>query len=236
MIEKVVACSGPAVSVIQAVVVDQVTGPFSRSARHQRTCNHACKQAAQVLSLGSGPLNMAIPPEFLVKSAHIYGESFMLGGPRVCPKSELLSLHLPILGFLVISLNLCSKISLTLLRIVENLPDRRRFREHPLHWGHFKPLVENRPEIPEHQVVQNHVFTLDTVRRNDCSCIREYSASFMKMKRPQGSRKPFKSDRFSKSVTRRNSPPLDRRCALKGNRAGTSLAHVRLTGQAQYRG
>jgi hypothetical protein len=32
---------------IQAVVVDLVTGAFSRSARHQQTCNHASKQAAQ---------------------------------------------------------------------------------------------------------------------------------------------------------------------------------------------
>jgi hypothetical protein len=31
---------------IQAVVVDHVTGAFSRSARHQQTCNHASKQAA----------------------------------------------------------------------------------------------------------------------------------------------------------------------------------------------
>jgi hypothetical protein len=30
---------------IQAVVVDHVTGAFSRSARHQQTCNHASKQA-----------------------------------------------------------------------------------------------------------------------------------------------------------------------------------------------
>jgi hypothetical protein len=31
---------------IQAVVVDHVTGTFSRSARHQQTCNQASKQAA----------------------------------------------------------------------------------------------------------------------------------------------------------------------------------------------
>jgi hypothetical protein len=31
---------------VQAVVVDHVTGAFSRSARHQQTCNHASKQAA----------------------------------------------------------------------------------------------------------------------------------------------------------------------------------------------
>jgi hypothetical protein len=31
---------------IQAVVVDHVTGAFSRSAKHQQTCNHAPKQAA----------------------------------------------------------------------------------------------------------------------------------------------------------------------------------------------
>jgi hypothetical protein len=31
---------------IQAVVVDHVTGAFSRSVRHQQTCNHASKQAA----------------------------------------------------------------------------------------------------------------------------------------------------------------------------------------------
>jgi hypothetical protein len=31
----------------QGVVVDHVTGVFSRSARHQQTCNHASKQAAR---------------------------------------------------------------------------------------------------------------------------------------------------------------------------------------------
>jgi hypothetical protein len=31
---------------IQAVVMDHVTGAFSRSARHQQTCHHASKQAA----------------------------------------------------------------------------------------------------------------------------------------------------------------------------------------------
>jgi hypothetical protein len=31
---------------IQAVVVDHVTGAFSRSARHQQTCNHGSKEAA----------------------------------------------------------------------------------------------------------------------------------------------------------------------------------------------
>jgi hypothetical protein len=31
---------------IQAVVVDHVKGAFSRSARHQQTCNHASKKAA----------------------------------------------------------------------------------------------------------------------------------------------------------------------------------------------
>jgi hypothetical protein len=39
--QQVAACFGLAVRVIQAVVVDRVTGPFSRSARHQRACNHA---------------------------------------------------------------------------------------------------------------------------------------------------------------------------------------------------
>jgi hypothetical protein len=48
--QKLAACFGPAVMVVQAVVVDHVTGPFSRSARHQRTCNHVCKQAAHQTS------------------------------------------------------------------------------------------------------------------------------------------------------------------------------------------
>jgi hypothetical protein len=46
---KVAACFGPAVRVIQAVVVDHVTGPFSRSAWHQRTCNHASRQHIKLL-------------------------------------------------------------------------------------------------------------------------------------------------------------------------------------------
>jgi hypothetical protein len=33
---------------IQADVVDHVTRAFSRSARHQQTCNHSSKQAAQI--------------------------------------------------------------------------------------------------------------------------------------------------------------------------------------------
>jgi hypothetical protein len=45
--QKVAACFGPAVRVIQTVAVDFVTGPFSRSARHQRTCN---QQAAHQTS------------------------------------------------------------------------------------------------------------------------------------------------------------------------------------------
>jgi hypothetical protein len=45
--QKAVACFGSAVRAIQAVVVDHVTGQFSKSARHQQTCNHACKQAAR---------------------------------------------------------------------------------------------------------------------------------------------------------------------------------------------
>jgi hypothetical protein len=73
----------------------------------------------------SAPLNTAIPPEFPVKSAHIYGDSvqemFRLGGPRDCPKSELMSLHLILnIGFLGVSLNLCPKISNNLLGIIEN--------------------------------------------------------------------------------------------------------------------
>jgi hypothetical protein len=48
IMQKVAACLGLAVRVIQAVVVNHVTGPFSGSARHQRTCNHACKQAAHL--------------------------------------------------------------------------------------------------------------------------------------------------------------------------------------------
>jgi hypothetical protein len=48
--QKVAACFGSAVRVIQAVVVDHVTGPFLTSARHQRTCNHASKQAARQIS------------------------------------------------------------------------------------------------------------------------------------------------------------------------------------------
>jgi hypothetical protein len=119
--QKVAACFGTPVGVIGAASVDHVTGPFSRSARHQRTCNHACKQAAHqmffqrrskvcilcvqgwryrrcslraceqwadlhlaqdvrmVLSLfsrWSASINTAIiQPEFLVKSAYIYGDS-----------------------------------------------------------------------------------------------------------------------------------------------------------------
>jgi hypothetical protein len=119
--QKVAACLGPPVGVIGAASVDHVTGPFSRSARHQRTSNHTCKRAAHqtcfqrrlneyilcvqgwryrrcspraceqwadlhlaqdvrmVLSLfsrWSAPTNTAIiPPEFLVKSAYIYGDS-----------------------------------------------------------------------------------------------------------------------------------------------------------------
>jgi hypothetical protein len=121
IMKKVAACFGPAVRVIQAVVLDHVTGrPFSSSARHQRTCNHACKQAAHQTSLQrrskectfcvqgwryrcwsrraceqwadlllgqdvqtvlspfsrwSAPLSRDVPPDFLVKSEHIYGDS-----------------------------------------------------------------------------------------------------------------------------------------------------------------
>jgi hypothetical protein len=49
-IMQVAACFGPAIRVIQAVVVDYVTGPFAGSAGHRRTCSHACKQEAQQIS------------------------------------------------------------------------------------------------------------------------------------------------------------------------------------------
>jgi hypothetical protein len=59
------------------------------------------------------PLNTAIPPEFLVKSAHIYGDSVRnCSGSGDCPKSELLSLHIRNVGALGISLNLGPKIAI----------------------------------------------------------------------------------------------------------------------------
>jgi hypothetical protein len=47
--QKVAACFGPSVRVIQAVVVDHVTGPFSRGARHQRTTMLASRQHIKLL-------------------------------------------------------------------------------------------------------------------------------------------------------------------------------------------
>jgi hypothetical protein len=43
--QKAVVCFSPAVRESKQLV-DHVTGVFSRSARHQQTCNHASKQAA----------------------------------------------------------------------------------------------------------------------------------------------------------------------------------------------
>jgi hypothetical protein len=57
------------------------------------------------------------------------------GGPRVCPKSELPSLHQLSVGFLGISLISGTKISRSLLGIIEKRPDERRFHflcEHPI--------------------------------------------------------------------------------------------------------
>jgi hypothetical protein len=75
----------------------------------------------------SAPLNTAITPEFLIKSAHMYGDSaefcrelFRLEGPGDCLKSELLSLHLLNIGFLGISLNLGPEISHTCLGVIVN--------------------------------------------------------------------------------------------------------------------
>jgi hypothetical protein len=58
-----------------------------------------------------------------------------------------------------ISLILGQKISHTILGIIENRPDGRRFH-FLLLTPHFKLLVENRPEIPESQVAQNHLHTV----------------------------------------------------------------------------
>jgi hypothetical protein len=68
----------------------------------------------------SAPLNMAIPPEFLVKSGTCMVILLGIVGPRDCPKSELLSLHLLNIGFSGISLNLGQIISHTLLGIIKN--------------------------------------------------------------------------------------------------------------------
>jgi hypothetical protein len=65
------------------------------------------------------PLNMAIPPEFVVQSAHIYGDSVRncsgSGGPRIVQRMHYYFCY--VLGFLGISLNLGSKSSHTILEI-----------------------------------------------------------------------------------------------------------------------
>jgi hypothetical protein len=112
----------------------------------------------------SAPLNTAITPEFLAKSAHIYGELFRLWDPRDCPKSELLSLHLLHIAFFFFKFELkpenqpCSSGN----HQSSVSPDGRRFH-FVLCTPHFKLLVENRPEISEKQAVQNHLLTLHTV-------------------------------------------------------------------------
>jgi hypothetical protein len=67
-------------------------------------------------------------------------------------------------GFSRISLNLGPKISHTLLGIIEN-PAVSTGAEFVFFVNtHFKLLGENQLEIPENQAVQNHLFTLHTVR------------------------------------------------------------------------
>jgi hypothetical protein len=46
------------------------------------------------------------------------------------------------------------------------------FCEHP----HFKLLVENRPEIPENEVVPNHLFTLHTVREDPEAAFQHFTS------------------------------------------------------------
>jgi hypothetical protein len=95
-----------------------------------------------------------------------------VGGPRDCPKRELLSLHLLSMGRLGISLNLGPKISHTLLGIIENrqVPTGTDFIficEHPFtsFWSKTGLI------IPENQAVQNHLLTLHTFSSNQCSMI-----------------------------------------------------------------
>jgi hypothetical protein len=74
--------------------------------------------ASSPFSRWSAPLNTAIPPEFLVKSAHIYGDSARncsgSGAPGIVRRVSSY-LHLLNIRFLGISLNLGPKISHTLL-------------------------------------------------------------------------------------------------------------------------
>jgi hypothetical protein len=81
-------------------------------------------QMVQVRSLGGlHHKNGALPPEFLAKSAHIFGNFVRKcsgwGGTEDCPRSERLSLHLLNIEFLGISVQ-GPNISHTILRIIEN--------------------------------------------------------------------------------------------------------------------
>jgi hypothetical protein len=136
------------------------------------TCRpQAARMVRSPFSRWSAPLKRSVPPEFLVRSAHIHGDSVRnrLGGTRNCLKNELLSLHLRNIGFLGISLNFGPKISHTILGIIESL-DGSRFH-FLLLTPHFELLVENRPKIPVSQVAQNHLLTLHT------ECVRAMTHS-----------------------------------------------------------
>jgi hypothetical protein len=76
-----------------------------------------------VFSRWSAPLNRDIPPDFSVKSAHIYADSVRCcagsEGPGIVQSVSSYSYLLDI-GFLGICLNLGPKISHSILGIIEN--------------------------------------------------------------------------------------------------------------------